>query len=331
MLINLSTLKAQFVDIPIPKYEYDTNYIVNYEGLMAIRLVSPRRMYNFRLKNSLTGDKITYRPNLQTAFGIGVTYKWLALDMTFNPKLNRSKTDKYGHTNEFNLKGTIYLKRHLLDVLFRRYKGLYIANPDKIVDPWDGTYPQRPDLISSNMSFSYTIPLNYREYAPKTTFLLDGRMKKSAGSVMLTSFLHFASVKADSSIVPIDTLPSFGPNSQINKMNLVLLQQTVGYAYTFVHQRFYLTLSLLPGLSFITGKVTTETGAYNPASINFMLESKNGIGYNSRKWYVGLYYIYKYQNVKLQDDLAYNSNLGEIRFFIGYRLHAPFMIDSVIR
>ena len=321
---------GQIPDLPIETYEYDTNYITNFSNLMSVRLVSPRRIYDFRLKNRDTGDFLEYRPNLQSAFGIGFTYRWLAFDIVFNPKLNNSKTDKFGETSEFNIKGTLYLKKHMIDVMLRSYKGMHISNPEDYLDPWDGSYPYRPDMSLVNFNISYTVASNYEKYSPKTTFQLDGRMKKSAGSVMYTSSFNITTLKADSSIMPLEYEQSFDPQGQINKMSMVLLQQSMGYAYTFIHRKYYLTLSAMPGLSFAFGTVHSEPGKYNPASLNFMFESKSGIGYNSRRWYAGLYFIYKYQNIKLTDDLAFNSNLGEWRLFVGYRIHAPYIVNSII-
>jgi hypothetical protein len=321
---------GQIPSMPIETYEYDTNYIANFSNLMSVRLVSPRRIYDFRLKNRNAKDILQYRPNLQSAFGLGFTYRWLAFDIVFNPKWNNNKTEKYGETSEFNVKGTLYLKKNMLDVMFRSYKGFHISNPKDYLDPWDGTYPYRPDMGIVNFNISYTVASNYDRYSPKTTFQLDGRMKKSAGSALFTSSFNITSMKADSSIMPQEYEQSFSSQAQISRLGVALLQQSAGYAYTFIYRQYYLTLSAMPGLSFAFGTVYSEVEKYNPTSLNLMFESKNGIGYNSRRWYAGLYFIYKYQNIKITDDLAFNSNLGEWRLFIGYRIHAPYIVNSMI-
>ena len=333
-IIGLLTLAShvygQIPDLPIETYEYDSNYIVNYSNLLAIRLVSPRRIYDFRLKNRDTDDILSYRPNLQSAFGLGFTYRWLALDIVFNPKWNRLKTEEFGQTSEFNIKGTLYLKKHMLDAMFRSYRGLHISNPQDYLSPWDGTYPYRPDMHLVSFNVSYTVPSNYKKYSPKTTFQLDGRMKKSAGSILYTSSFNLTTLNADSSLMPLEYEQSFNPQAQITKMSIGLLQQSIGYAYTFIHRKFYLTMSAMPGVSFAFGTVQSDAGKYNPGSLNLMIETKNGIGYNARRWYAGIYFIYKYQNIKLTDELAFNSNFGEWRLFIGYRIHAPYIVSSII-
>ena len=324
------TARAQLPNIPIPKFQYDTNYVVKYDNQLAIRLVSPRRVYDFRLKNTSSDEYLGYRPNLQTAFGLGASYRWLAFDIVFNPKWNNRKTEKLGETKEFNVKASLYLPRHLIDLAYRRYKGLHITNPKDYLSPWDGAYPYRPDIITQNFNLSYIIPFNYKKYAIRTSFLLDGRLRKSAGSVIYSGVLEVASMKADSSIVPLDYEYNFAESARISKYNFIMLQNGLGYAYTFIYRKFYLTLSAMPGLSFNFGNVYSEAGKDNPASATFMLSSRNGFGYNSRRWYAGLYYIHKYHSIKLQDNLSLSNNLGEIRLFIGFRIHAPYVVNSII-
>lgn len=333
LILNLSTGKvfAQIPDIPLPKYEYDTNYVVKYDNLLALRLVSPRRVYDFRLKNTESGEHLGYSPNLQTAIGFGMTYRWLAFDVTMNPKWNRKKTEERGDTREFNVKGMLYLKRNILELFYRRYKGMHINNPDDYLDPWDGLYPYRSDMINQNLSLEYTIPFNSKKYSLRTTFQVDGRLKKSAGTFMYTSGLNIQAMKADSSIVPVEYEYNFDDYGRISSYGFLMLQQSLGYAYTFVYRKFYLTLSALPGLSLALGNVDSEAGKYSANSLNFMFLSRNGLGYNTRRWYAGLYLIYKYQSTELRDNLTLNNNLGEIRFFVGYRIHAPYLVSSVVQ
>lgn len=322
--------RAQIPDIPLPKFHYDTNYVVSYDNLLALRLVSPRRVYDFRLKNTDTDQYLGYSPNLQTAFGIGMSYRWLAFDVTFNPKWNKSKTEERGETKEFNIKGTIYLKRDIVEFFYRRYKGLHVSNPDDYLDPWDGQYPYRSDMINQNLSLEYSIPFNSDKYSLRTTFLLDGRLKQSSGTFMSTSGLNIQTMKADSSIVPQEYDYNFDDYGRISRYGFVMLQQSFGYTYTFIYRKFYLTISALPGISFAIGNVQSEAGRYWANSLNFMFLSRNGIGYNSRRWYVGMYAIYKYQSIEFQENLRLNNNLGEIRLAIGFRIHAPYLVNSVV-
>jgi len=325
-------INAQNEGIHIPKietYEYDTNYIKNYNSKLALRFVLPKRFDRFTLKNTLTNKKYVYKANEHYGIGIGITYKWLAVDLTLNPGFTQRDTEKFGETNEFNLKGSVYLKRHVIDGYLRWYKGYYVSNAEEVMPDWEPStpYPARPDLATLSWGFNYTIPFNWKKYSPRVIFVLDGALKKSAGSFMAVSSLYFYHSRADSSIVD----NSFGPEAQINSFNVLMLGQLFGYSYTFVHKKFYASASILPGITYAVGTIYSQAGSYNPRFIpNFKIMLRAGIGYNSERWYTGAYLIADNNQIALPNDLAISNGIGEFRIFVGFRIKAPKVMDDVM-
>lgn len=188
-------------------------------------------------------------------------------------------------------------------------------------------YPQRSDIQTIGWGFDYTIPFNWEKYTPKVTFVLDGKLKKSAGSFMAISSVYFYHLKADSSIVD-NTLK---PEAQIHEINLALLGQLFGYSYTFVYKDFYATGGLFPGVTFPIGTVFSEEGGASPTfTANFKVMVRGGIGYNIKKWYAGMYLILDNNQTKLPANLILGNTLGEFRIFVGYRIKAPKLVDDVL-
>ena len=318
--------------IRIPKFYYDTAYIVNYNDNLAVRLISPHRLYNFSIRNILNGEKYTYRPNVHTGFGIGFTYKWLALDMSFSPDFTSRNKDKFGHTNEFNLSAGVYLERSVIDFQFRRYKGMYISNPQNYIPNWDNSMPrpQRPDLLSVAVGLNYTLPFNWKRYSLRTTMILDGMLKRSSGSIMSISSLYYYHSTADSSMLPADYQYAFPDEAKITNMNFLLLSQAMGYAYTFVVKKFYFTLSAFPAISINMGKVKSEVGDYGVEPFSFKFMSREGIGYNSDRWYAGLFFIYDINNIRFENNLSFANNVGGWKIFVGYRIKPPKVMQRYI-
>lgn len=323
---------GQGLKVPVPTvetYAYDTNYIESFNSKFALRFVIPRRIENFGIKNTRTNQKYNYSSNEHYGVGLGFTYKWLAVDMTINPDFTQRDITKYGNTKEFNLKGSAYLKRTLLDGYLRSYKGYYVANPsDNFLDWNEGApFPQRQDIQTIGWGFNYTIPFNWDKYSPKVTFVLDGKLKKSAGSFMAISSLYFYHMNADSSMVD----NSFPVEGRIHKANLALLSELFGYAYTFVYKDFYATLSAFPGLTIPAGTVFSEDGGTHPQfTANFKFMTRSGLGYNSTNWYAGIYFILDTNQVKLPNSILLTNGIGEIRFFVAYRLKPPKVVDKVM-
>lgn len=323
---------GQVLKVPVPSvetYEYDTNYIESYNSKFALRFVIPRRLENFSIKNTRTNQKYNYSSNEHYGVGLGFTYKWLAVDMTINPDFTQRDIKRYGNTKEFNLKGSAYLKRTLLDGYLRSYKGYYVNNPTDNFPGWNvgEPYPQRQDIKTLGWGFNYTIPFNWDRYSPKVTFILDGKLKKSAGSFMAIASTYFYHLRADSSITDI----SFPPEGHIREANLALLSGLFGYAYTFVYKDFYATLSAFPGLTLPLGAVFSEAGGENPNfTANFKFMTRSGLGYNSANWYTGIYLILDTNQIKMPDNILLTNSLGEIRFFVAYRLKPPKVVDKVM-
>ncbi len=331
MLLSV-VLLAQNMPISLPKvetYTYDTAYIKSYNSKLALRFVIPRRFEKFVIKDAQTGQKYVYNANEHYGVGVGFTYKWLAVDMTLNPKFTQRNPDKFGATREFNLKGSVYLKRTLVDGYLRRYQGYFVKNPEATHPDWQPgmPYPQRPDIKTTGWGINFTVPFNWEQYTPKVTFVLDGKLKKSAGSFMAVANLYGYHMRADSSIVD----SSFKPEAQLRKMNLVLVGGLFGYSYTYVKNNFYGTLGAFPGVTFPLGEVYHATGKATPVfTANFKLMVRGGIGYNVAKWYTGIYFIVDSNNLKLPENILLTNNLGEIRFFVGYRIPAPKLVDEVM-
>ncbi len=313
----------------IETYEYDTNYIESFNSKLALRFVIPKRVEQFSIRDTKTGQKYVYNANEHYGIGVGFTYKMLAVDMTLNPDFTQRDEAIFGATNEFNLKGSVYLKRTLIDGYLRYYKGYFVSNPRDNLPNWQPgmPYPQRADIQTIGWGFNYTIPFNWEKYTPKVTFVLDGKMKKSAGSFMAISSLYFYHLKADSSIVD----DSFKPEAQIYKANIALLGQLFGYSYTLVYKDFYASMGLYPGVTFPLGKVYSEAGEENPTfTANFKLMARGGIGYNVEKWYAGVYFILDNNHTALPADLILGNTLAEFRMFVAYRITAPKVVDKVM-
>lgn len=320
----------QGISLPhIESYAYDSLYIESFKSELALRFVMPKRVEQFSIKDAVNGEKYVYKSNEHIGVGIGFTYKWLAVDITFNPRFTQRNTDVYGDTKEFNLKGSIYLKKTLLDGYLRSYRGFYLSNPEDNIPDWQegSPFPHRSDISTVGWGFNYTIPFNWKKYSPKVTYVVDGKLKKSSGSVMAISSLYFYHIKADSSIVD----DSFKPEARINKINLALLGQLFGYSYTLVYKDFYASAGVFPGIVFPLGTVVSESGKASPTfTANFKLMVRGGVGYNTKKWYTGAYLILDNNQVKLPSNILLGNTLGEIRFFVGYRIPAPKVVDKVM-
>ena len=332
LVLTMMVTEGYCQKLRIPKFFYDTAYFVNYNDNLAVRVVSPQRLYNFSIKNKANGEKYGYSPNLRWGFGIGFTFRWLAVDFTFAPKFSGRDVERFGETKQINFTASAYLERSILNLNLRNYKGMYATNPEDFIPDWsnDQVRPQRPDVATTSFELDYSIPFNWKRYSLRSTMLMDGRLKKSAGSFMTISSFYYYNVRADSSLLPQEHAANFPPEADITRMNIAMFSQAAGYSHTFVYKRLLLTLSAFPAISFNFGNVYSEAGKYSPKPVSFKLSSVEGLGANFDRWYAGLYIIFDTNQTPLPYDLKVSNNVGGWRIFVGYRIRAPKVVREFI-
>jgi len=98
------------------------------------------------------------------------------------------------------------------------------------------------------------------------------------------------------------------------------LSASFGYMYTFVYkEHFFLTLSIIPGFSINGGDFYTDARNYMPPSLNFKINTMNAIGYNSKKYFVGINLLADTFYSRLGEKLSVEIGHGKFSFFVGYR------------
>jgi hypothetical protein len=127
-------------------------------------------------------------------------------------------------------------------------------------------------------------------------------------------------MNADSSIVPNDVSEYFEPDLHLVDLNILSASISFGYMYSFVlKKRFFLTLSLIPGININGGDYYTDNRNFNSPSINLKLNSLNAIGYNSSRFFTGFQFLADAYFTRLEKKISAEIGHGKLSFFIGYR------------
>ena len=90
--------------------------------------------------------------------------------------------------------------------------------------------------------------------------------------------------------------------------------------YSFVYKkRFFLTLSLIPGINISSGDYYTDSRQFSPLNIHLKLNSKNAIGYNSIKFFAGFQFNTDAYFTSFEKKLWAEIGHGKLSLFVGYR------------
>ena len=161
---------------------------------------------------------------------------------------------------------------------------------------------------------------NYTKFSIKAPFVQNEGQRKSAGSLIIGASFNIFVMNADSSIVPNDVSEYFEPGLHLIDLNILSASASFGYMYSFVYKkRFFLTLSLIPGLNINAGDYYTDNRNFNSPSINLKLNSLNAIGYNSSRFFTGFQFLSDAYFSRLEKKLSAEIGHGKFSFFAGYR------------
>jgi len=154
------------------------------------------------------------------------------------------------------------------------------------------------------------------------------KQKRSAGS--FTTGLSFAYINyaADSSLIIPEWKENFNEDALIKEFNLTVIGINGGYLHTFSmfkRRRLFLSLALIPGLSYQTGKAFHESGDNPPRKnmIGLQNEARIVLGFSHKRWYTSLSTISYFIANSFAKENSINQNYAFFRFMIGYKIKMP--------
>lgn len=299
---------------------HDTNYISNYGNEIAVRLVAVNKYNYFRVRDRINNTRLRYRPVHDISLGMGVSYKWFALDITF--ALGLRNNSEFENTRSFDFQSSMYSSKQFISAAIQYYQGYKLSNiagTDANVKVSEES-GRREDIRTINFGLQYMYAFNYTRFSMKAPFVFNEVQRKSAGSPILGAGFNMFVMDADSSIVPTEIADYFEPGLHLKDLNVLSASISLGYMYTFVYkEHFFLTLSLIPGINLNGGDFFTDSRNYIAPHINLKLNSMNAIGYNGRRFFVGFNLLADSFFSRLEKKLVAEIGHGKLSFFVGYR------------
>jgi hypothetical protein len=292
------------------------------------------RLYLIQKYNTLhykyTGDEneknINYFPHTIPGIGVGFTYDWVTVNLSYGFRLNGEERAK-GSTKYLDLQIHSYAKKFVIDIFGQSYEGMYIPGKKDV----DGNYYHRSDLQSRLFGGSFQYILNNKRFSFRSSFLQTDWQKKSAGSVLLGFEAYAGRIRADSTLLPGGK--NAGLNTDIAKEDKFWqVGPTLGYTYTLViKQHFFITGSFAESLNY--GRRILSEDSDQRVESRFVTNPSYRImaGYNSERWGIAIFYINNRVNVPgsiNNYELAVSS--GTFRINYVYRFRSQGKIGELI-
>lgn len=307
--------------------DHDTTYVTTYRSNLTVSAVSRYQFVDVDLLRG-DGDALSFSSNTNEQYGVGLSYKWLSAELTFDVPFLSSSDPALGPTESRGF-GLGYTGRRLWARTFiNATTGFHLEDPERWVAghrPGDATIT-RPDLntITWLLSVNYALS-GKKRYSHNAALFQEERQKRSAGTFVAGVLGWLSVVQADSSLLPRTLLDTFGLASGPTRVERALAGFTFGYTHTFsFREKVFFHLGLQPGLAYMKQNLFFE-GMDPMADRNaaFIMEMKTGTGYNGDRWYASITASYFLSNARLADDLSLGANHGFTRLAAGLRFGGP--------
>ena len=330
VLHGISNLKAQTLspDSLMLKVEqfgnyllyknHDTSYIKSYSEDFILKLIAVNKINYFKVKDNNNNSSIRFRPDRRLNLGLGIAYKWFAVNMTFNVGI--SEKSNFTNSKYLDLQGNIFSSKQHISATLKYYYGYQMGKISGVTTPEYPPSSIRDDIRTIYLGMQYLFAFNYDKFSLKAPFIHNEMQLKSAGSFLIGAGFNLFILGADSSVVPIEIQDDFDEKLHLRDLNSLSLSANFGYMYTFVwKEHFYLTLSLFPGLGLNIGDYQTEFRDPLNTHLFLGIRTLNSIGYNTRKIFGGIQLLGDTYNIRIDNKLKTEVGHGKATLFIGYR------------
>ncbi|MEO8589828.1 MAG: DUF4421 family protein [Flavobacteriales bacterium] len=307
--------------------DHDTTYITTYHSNLTISVVSKLQMVDIDLEQD-GGGGLEYSTNSNEQYGVGVNYKWLSAEVTFNIPVFNQYDASLGETNSRGF-GLGYTGRRLWARGFwNNTQGYYMDDPARWVAGWaEGDAPVvREDLETTTFMLSVNYALSGKgRFSQNAALFQMERQKKSAGTFVAGLSAWSSDVAADSSLISPALMDTFQLATGFTGVERTLIGLTIGYTHTFAFwEKGFIHMAILPGVAYAQQTITVSPGEeLSGTGTAAVTEFKFGAGFNGDRWYTALTTAFYYSTTPIADKLGLGTNYGSVKIALGIRLGGP--------
>lgn len=309
--------------VPVKAYPNDSLRVVSFPRHINFYTKIGPSFSQVEISNPHLRESLMFEPNPQSLIGFGFSYSWLAIGFKFELPSEKYADLKYGKTQKFDFEAHYTMRRLVVDLTVKDYKGFYFSNPKTYIDGWSSgdPYPQMSDLETITLAASFTYVFSPDRYSSNAAYTFTNAMRRRGGSWMLGGFASISGVASDSSIVPAAIKQYVDPELDLKNVVYTDFGISIGYSYLLtIYKKYFISFTLLPGLSYqnITQQSSIDQTIKEYESLSVRTISRFSLGRNGDKYYWGLASYLESSLVNHHDtDLSLSS--GHVELFFGYR------------
>jgi hypothetical protein len=302
--------------------------------MLSTRVYGVNKFNSFQFIDDEFVEQTTYRPNSNFNVGFGANYRGLGLNLGFTlPALN-DDDDEFGETEYLNFSANMYLRKVTATAFFEYYNGYYVSSDNSLGRPdGDKALTIRPDVKFFVIGVSGVYVFNFDKVSFRASFTQDEWQKKSAGSFLAGGYADLTHVTSDSGLVK-QSFVDQNQLPQVTNFRSLDIGPTLGYMYNFVFKKhWFITLQLSTGFGYNrlylhAGKSTQDRYSNN---LNYRIQGRGAIGYNSRLFYVGITNTLDYNRIYVDPGhIGYDMGQFRINFVYRFGIKSMGFVDKLM-
>ena len=298
----------------------DPEYITDLYDRFTVRLYGSNKFTRYGVgRLTFSGDDdLLYKSNSHYNTGVGFNYRSLAINLGFRAPFVNDDALERGETKFLDLQAYVYARKANINLYAQTYKGYYLANSDRFIQPTGEAYRFRPDLRTRTLGISVERILNSSRYSFRAAYLQNEYQRKSAGTFLVGGGAYFLNITADSAIVPRPLASEVyaadaRPEAQgFRNSNAASAWVQGGYAHTFViSEHFFVMGQLMTGIGGSYTRLSDDSPSpdeeLSGAAYHLNLTARAGLGYQGSEWFAGLYFVTNWQHYPAPIDGAWQQ------------------------
>lgn len=268
----------------------DSTYVRRFAKRSSISLFVKQKNMSFDLSSDSAHNlTVSYKPNIHNK--IGATLSWREWSGSVSVRLPQSAKNLWrkGKTDYWDY--SLSMQTRILGLYgnIGQYQGFYISNPGTSVSAWTpgDSFPSRRDIFYNKAVVAAWVILNPKHFSIKSIVQQSELQKRNAGSLSIGINLNAVEVSSDSTLIPV-SISKFMPDiNGLKDYKIYMLGLDVGYYYTFVKKRFFITPYAGLGVGGLNQSLSTQSGKVALNNIFSSLTGKMFSGFNFDSWFCG--------------------------------------------
>ena len=287
----------------------DTSYVRLFPETFTTRIYLGEKVSIFTLHNGGTDRQIEYRPNAILALGVGVTLRGIGLNYSTKLPFHDRKEDQFGQTQRKDLQIHRYRRKLAVDAYFQQYRGFHLNDSTDVFRVQsETTYPYFPNLTQLRFGTTILRMPGGNNYSMRAALNQQEWQRRSAGSLLYGVSLYTQFIHNEGA----DILPPFYRyaddyyDASVAGNRLIEIQNYSisgnfggGYNYVFPNQdNWFVGASGDVGIGPAYSRIKTQPALpgeeewIGAMRLNLTANLRIQVGYNSEKWFAGVYTVF---------------------------------------